>query len=375
LSAAAHISLTAKETKVSVSTSGNAADVEIVVKQMPMPAFLTVNEKDQDVDVDFEAAGGTQTFDVLTNYDGGWSVEQPTNASWLTYNKTSDNSFTLTATANIYADVPDVATVTVKAGVATSIKLLVTQKGKADGSTRWAATSKTWVVNSADGQIKQVWTDYIEYDGKGKVAAGTIDNFINAGTDATGEGDYCRHTVTNIVPDSEGYNEKFKGYFYNYFYIKENKEKLCPAPWRVPHEDDFVALDLALEGTGGNYSADGSSTTENKGTEFSKAQVEKYMDWGVQFSGMRNPAAAWSYVQGNAYLGGQDEKLSGMPDNQFSTMKFSFNGENGANGSAQQDGVLIERFVWAVYTKHYTSAITSRGKAHGWPVRCVRDAE
>lgn len=378
LSAEGYMGLNERQTTVTVSTSGSAADVEIIVKQKPAPAFLSVNEsEDTEVDVDFGKTGGTQTFNVLTNYDEGWSVDPLTNADWLILDVTA-GGFTLTAAENIYTDALEV-TVTVRAGVATSISLYVTQEANPSGTARWAVTPKVWVVNSADGEIKQVWSDYIAYDGKGKVALGTIDDFIDAKTDnpnwpTSGVGDYCRHAVHNNVPNTEGFGQFFKGYLYNYFYIAEHKDEMCPAPWRVPKEADFIALDIAFEGTGGNYNADGSSTCEKLDAEYCEAQVRKYMAWGLQFGGMRNHTGtgngAWSYVQGNAYLGGQ-ELCSDLE--QFSTTKYGYSGTD--NGTGQMDGVDITRFVWAVYTKHYTQAVTSRGKERGWPVRCVRDGE
>ena len=389
LSATGHIELTGKETKVTVSTSGSSGDVVINVKQLPMPSFLSVNEsEEQDVDVVLVAAGETKTFDVLTNYAGGWSVDPLANdVSWLTLTP-SANSFTLTVAQNDYADVPDAVTVTVRAGEATSIRLHVTQAGKAGGSTRWAVTQQTWVVNSTDGQIKQVWSDYIAYDGKGKVAAGTIDDFIDSKTGndnwPDGEGDYCRHAVTNKVPGTEGLDEKFKGYFYNYFYIRDNKDKICPSPWRVPHEEDFVALDLAFEGTGGNYciTVDGESPAEkladvmgyDEAYDFVKGQVvNKYMKWGLQFGGMRNnTGVTWSYVQGIGYLAGQDE-IAGF-DDWFSTIKVGYVNEDGAVPSTV-DGVDSWSDTWWIFTKHYGTSITSRGRERGWPVRCVRDGE
>jgi uncharacterized protein (TIGR02145 family) len=44
------------------------------------------------------------------------------------------------------------------------------------------------------------------------------------------------------------------GYLYNWKCVNEQQSKMCPSPWRVPTQADFVALDVALGGTGNNRS-------------------------------------------------------------------------------------------------------------------------
>ena len=94
----------------------------------------------------------------------------------------------------------------------------------------------------------------------------------------------------------------------------------------------------------------------NKGVEFTETQVKKYMNLGFQFGGRLNPDNSFSYFNQAGYWWGQDDAGEDNPT-QASNMKIST--------------PPIDR--WAVNVKHYTYPVTSQGRAHGEPVRCVRD--
>jgi hypothetical protein len=103
------------------------------------------------------------------------------------------------------------ATVTFTAGPA-SLAAAVTQHP----TPPYAASTRTWVFGA------QTWSDRIhipECD-KGNFAI----DFDNP---------QCRSYT-----DEDG----FTRYYYNWPYVIQNYDALCPSPWRVPSEDDFLAL-------------------------------------------------------------------------------------------------------------------------------------
>jgi uncharacterized protein (TIGR02145 family) len=95
-----------------------------------------------------------------------------------------------------------------------------------NGSTpQYAASTQTWTVKS------QIWSDAIH------IPACNKEGF----------------TMSNTVPHCRSYTSGTNTwYYYNWPYVNENKDALCPSPWRVPTKDDFIALDKAFEGTGTN---------------------------------------------------------------------------------------------------------------------------
>jgi uncharacterized protein (TIGR02145 family) len=91
-----------------------------------------------------------------------------------------------------------------------------------------AASDKTWVIESADGSIKQTWSDAIQipecnkedYDG--------------------GNWDAPKADCRSYTHEGNTY------YYYSWPYVVANLSLLCPSPWRVPtrehHEDLYKAF-------------------------------------------------------------------------------------------------------------------------------------
>jgi hypothetical protein len=81
-----------------------------------------------------------------------------------------------------------------------------------------AASTKTWII-AYDG-VMQVWSTHI--------------NVPECNREKFGDG--------RITPNCR--RGAFKGsyYFYSYYYVQRNAERLCPSPWRVPTEEDFVIM-------------------------------------------------------------------------------------------------------------------------------------
>jgi uncharacterized protein (TIGR02145 family) len=99
-----------------------------------------------------------------------------------------------------------------------------------------AASAKTWPIPDAN----QIWSDVIN------VPACDHPEMVSDNTKP-----YCR---------SYEYKER-KWFYYNWTYVSENLNTLCPSSWHVPTMEDFVSLDIALGGDGKNRPADASWIT------------------------------------------------------------------------------------------------------------------
>jgi uncharacterized protein (TIGR02145 family) len=92
-----------------------------------------------------------------------------------------------------------------------------------------ARTATTWVVEIAGG-AKQIWSDDINVPECDKTT-------YNGGNIMQGFQADCRN-VGNAA----------YSFIYSWPYVEQNAATLCPAPWSVPSQDDFIALNVAFGG-------------------------------------------------------------------------------------------------------------------------------
>ncbi len=88
------------------------------------------------------------------------------------------------------------------------------------------ATDKTWTVGS------QVWSDAV-------ISTDCDKTEFRGGSGSSPNVDCCS-------------NPSYSGDLFSWCVVVKYANTLCPAPWRVPTKDDFIALDKALGGTGDN---------------------------------------------------------------------------------------------------------------------------
>ncbi len=89
------------------------------------------------------------------------------------------------------------------------------------------ATEDTWVIG------EQTWSDAV-------VSTQCNKSTFNGGPTSYPNVD-CRNATNG-----------FNGDYFTWCAVMKYADVLCPAPWRVPTKDDFIALDKALGGTGAN---------------------------------------------------------------------------------------------------------------------------
>jgi uncharacterized protein (TIGR02145 family) len=93
-----------------------------------------------------------------------------------------------------------------------------------------AASDKTWVIESADGSIKQTWSDAIQIPECNKA------DFDGGVWDA---------------PKADCRSYTYEGstyYYYSWPYVDAFADRLCPSPWRVPAVNDVADLVTACGG-------------------------------------------------------------------------------------------------------------------------------
>jgi uncharacterized protein (TIGR02145 family) len=164
-------------------------------------------------------AGGTYILTVTGNMT--WTATD--DAEWLTLSPASgegNGTINVEVTGNTTVEARN-ATVTVAAGALTETVTIVQEAVPTPPP--HAASTQTWTIGT------QTWSDAIH------IPACDKEDFENSETDPR-----CRSYT----------HEGTTYYYYNWPYTDLNAADLCPSPWRVPTTDDFVALDIALGGTG-----------------------------------------------------------------------------------------------------------------------------
>jgi len=92
------------------------------------------------------------------------------------------------------------------------------------------ATSTEWTI--LGNGFTQIWSDAVQ-----------VSNCNKATFDGGSTGNYKADARSN--PD-------YKGHLFSWAAVIRFQDQLCPTPWRVPTQQDFINLDLALGGDGTN---------------------------------------------------------------------------------------------------------------------------
>jgi len=175
------------------------------------------------------------------------------------------------------------------------------------------ATPQEWTITK-DG-VTQIWSDAVQ--------ASNCSNKTTfaGGANATGFRADCRS------------NPSQKGDLFSWCAVARFRDVLCPYPWRVPTDQDFVNLDLLLGGNGRTR------------TSLAFVNDNYIARWGGTYSGTCTASGA---LRSQNVAG---EYWASVPRNQVpSNHAFTFGFEN--DGFLSPDGLI--------------------GKANGHALRCVR---
>jgi hypothetical protein len=151
----------------------------------------------------------------VLNADATWCAVSPVSG-------TNNGTAILTVSANPTLEART-ASVTLTTGTANKT-VPVTQQ-PSPFPPPYPASTQTWHFESADGAIKQTWSDAI-YD-----PACDKQTFNSGGGTIAPVAD-CRCNTA----DGKLY------YYYSWSYVDARKEALCPSPWRVPTMVDLIGL-------------------------------------------------------------------------------------------------------------------------------------
>jgi uncharacterized protein (TIGR02145 family) len=246
------------------------------------------------------ATAAAANYAIAVSSNMAWTATA--SAEWLTLEPAAgegNGTITVGVTENLVMETR-AATISITAGTLTQT-IAVTQEARV--APPYAASSQIWVIGD------QSWSDAIHVPECNKDDFG--DNTISP---------LCRSYT----------HQETTYYYYNWPYAGQNGDVLCPAPWRVPTKDDFIALDVALGGNGTNRMED---------TEW---VIVNYINtWGGAFGGL-------VYGVGSTF-------------NQGAGAYYWSSEESNAN--------------YAYYLNFNTSSVVTQnydGKNYGFQVRCVK---
>jgi uncharacterized protein (TIGR02145 family) len=169
--------------------------------------------------VNATSTAGDYTIAITANVDWTATVD----AEWLAVNPvsgTGNGTVTVSVSENARAEIRN-ATVTFTSSAVKNAAIVMQ-----DARPLYAASAKTWVIGN------QTWSDVIQ------MPDSNDDEF---------------ESDDRLSPQSRSYTDgDGTSYYYNWAYVNQRSADLCPAPWHVPTNTDFVALDMALGGNGAN---------------------------------------------------------------------------------------------------------------------------
>jgi uncharacterized protein (TIGR02145 family) len=247
------------------------------------------------------AAAGEYTLAITGNVD--WAAT--TNVEWLTIEPATGNgnaAITITVEENPKAETRT-ATLSFTSGEVNNTAIVMQE-----ARPFYAASTRTWTVGN------QIWSDVIQMPECNKEEY-PIDPYTP----------HCRKYTDRMGTD----------YFYNWSYANFNGPALCPSPWRVPSNTDFMNLDMALGGSGANRTDDSPAWVD-----------EQYIN-----------------VWGGTYIGGIQSSGSSL---NRETAGYYWSSIGNSSVTAYGLAFAINGLVYPQVTQF---------KQEGMAIRCVKDTE
>ncbi len=286
VAAAAAVSLTAcKKDEVKVAVAGVSLSANVTTRAVGSTFSLTASVLP--ADASDKSVAWTTTNDTVATVSGGGTVTALKSGAATIVATTTDGSFTDTCALTVAAD--NLADNTLSLGTVSF------------------ASSQTWKVGSRE------WSDAVQATGCNKT-------------------EYLGYENSKVRADCRS-NPGQKGNLFSWAAVIRYQDQLCPDGWRVPTKDDFIALDVALGGTGENRS----------GASYIPFINEKYLNlWGGSYGG---------YCYSDGTLGNQGASAVYWSQSEYNT-GIGFYLNFGSVGSVNPQNI---------YSKDY-----------GFPLRCVR---
>ena len=169
------------------------------------------------------------------------------------------------------------------------------------------ATTQIWTIPAANGAPETIWSDAVQ------TSVCSNKTTFNGGSSPNFNID-CRS------------NPGHKGDLFSWRAISELKDQLCPAPWRVPTQQDFIDLNRALGGTGNN--ANSVAALANRHLD----------DWGGSLGGRCGSAGTLDGQDLFAYYWSQTENNS-TNGNSLNFTRTSVNPQG--SGNSKDTGLTL----------------------------------
>jgi hypothetical protein len=185
---------------------------QVSVTQAAAPPVLEIDR------TTIDAAHTADSYAIAVTSNIAWTATVNVDATWCTLtdaNATGNGTVTVNVTENT-TTVIRTATVTITAGALTRT-VAVEQAGNVTtvSTPPLAASTQIWTFGD------QIWSDAIRVPECNKT------DFTDSNADP-----HCRNHTDNDKT----------WYYYNWPYVHQNADVLCPSPWHVPSASEFITL-------------------------------------------------------------------------------------------------------------------------------------
>jgi uncharacterized protein (TIGR02145 family) len=137
-------------------------------------------------------------------------------------------------------------------------------------------TNQEWTITNTNGDATQIWSDAVQTSNCSWMTIQVRDPMTNGNKDTIVHKTTFGTSVSNADCRS---NPNARGELFSWCAGYRSQNQFCPGHWRVPSQQDFIDLDIALGSTGNSYT---NATIRNK-----------YLyDCGGFYGGLSNPGGS-----------------------------------------------------------------------------------
>ena len=228
--------------------------------------------------------------------------------------------------------------------------------GASLGTITWGNSTNTNIntgavtITGTGGRPTQVWSGAV-FATACNVGSATNNDQFNGGTTGSFNAD-CRRSLHSTTNRGAAQN----GDHFSWCAVVRFGDVLCPAPWRVPTQQDFINLDMNMGGNGLNKTVIGSAWNDDARTQqlITQAQMDTQLARYMPAGGTAAAPQIGGTWGGARFAGG----AGGLT--YANSLYWSSTEVSATNAS---NLLLAAQLLWPQ---------NNNNKAHGFAVRCVR---